>query len=103
MSDYFSEPLFERLEFSLHGRVPVVLDVVVGPSSKHLRDFCPSVSHYLVVEEQEPVLFVGPRTLFDVRVKVVVPSLPALLAFSSWEVDSDGGPLLGTKSFDESE
>jgi len=42
------------------------------------------------------VLLVGPPLLADIGVEVVVPSLPALLAYPSGQLFGDGAPIFGT-------
>jgi len=42
----------------------------------------------------DPVLLFSPRRLFNVRIQVVVPALPALLANSTLQVFGDQCPTL---------
>lgn len=42
-----------------------------------------------------PILLLGPPLLLDVRVEMVVPSLPALFANPAGEVFGDVGPIFG--------
>ena len=93
--------VLEVLNFPLHARIPVVLDVVVGAAGQRLGDVCPAVAEKLVVQEQEPVFVFGPRRLFDVRIEVVVPPLAALLSFAPGQVVCDRGPLFGAQLGDE--
>jgi len=50
---------------------------------------------------QQLIFFLGPGVFFDVGVKMVVPSLTALLSNTPIEVRSDERPLLGTVFVDE--
>ncbi len=53
--DVLSVEIF--LNFSLHGRIPVVLDSVICSSGKLLRYLCPSISQLTVTRDDGPVLF----------------------------------------------
>ena len=59
---------------------------VVGPALELSGEVSPLVAHVLVEEEEEPLLVQTPLFLVYVRVEVVVPSFPALLADASWIV-----------------
>jgi len=58
----------------------MILDGVVRSALQVLGDLSPLVAHALVGQEEHPFLLLTPLLLLDVRVEVVVPSLPALLA-----------------------
>lgn len=62
----------------------MILDGVVSAAIQVLCDLCPSVPQGLVSEEEEPLLMVTPVLLLDIRIEVVVPSLAALLADTSY-------------------
>mmetsp|Transcript_29657 Transcript_29657/g.94377 ORF Transcript_29657/g.94377 Transcript_29657/m.94377 type:complete len:282 (-) Transcript_29657:158-1003(-) len=62
------------------GRIPPVLDLVVGAAFNRLGDVGPSVAHRAVRLDELQVLFLGPLALVDHRVQMVMPSLAALLA-----------------------
>ena len=56
-----------------------------------------SLRAYLGVSlKKDTVFFVSPALLFDVRVKLVVPSLTALLSCTSWEIRRNQRPTLWT-------
>ena len=58
----------------------------------------------LIFQEESNDSFVfleGPLLFNDVRVQVVVPSLSALLANSTWQFICDLGPVFGTVSEDQ--
>jgi hypothetical protein len=69
----------------------MVLDGVIGPSGKPFSNKRPFVANpashtklLLVGLDDSLVLFFRPTLLPDVRIEVVMPSLPALLADASW-------------------
>ena len=67
-------------KFFLHGRVPVVLDGVVGAAGEVFGDLSPPVAERLVGQEEDPLLVLAPVLLLDVRIQMIVPPLSALLA-----------------------
>ena len=73
----------------------MVLDGVVGPPRQQLGDLGPLVAHVDVAFQDGPVLGGRPGLLANVRVEVVVPPLPALLADPAGKLVGDDGPLLG--------
>ena len=77
-----------------HGRVPVVLDGVVGPPRQQLGDFRPLVAEDLVRLVDDRVLVLRPGALLDLRVEVVVPALAALLADAALEMARYKRPFL---------
>lgn len=63
-----------------HWRIPMILYWVVCPP---LQIFCylgPSVAQKLMREEQHPFFMLSPLFLLDVRIEMIMPSLPALFA-----------------------
>ena len=78
-----------------HTGVPVVLDGVLGATLENLGDFSPLVSMVFLENVQDKVLLEAPFGLFNLWVKVVVPSLPALFADLSGQVLGDGAPVAG--------
>ena len=54
----------------------------------------------LVCLDDSAVLVLSPFLLADVRVQVVVPSLPALLADPAWQLLRDVTPVLGSVFLD---
>jgi hypothetical protein len=85
----------------LHARVPVVLDGVVGTTLEHLGYLSPLVAVVAVHQIEDPLFLTAPAYLLDLRVQMVVPALPALLADPPWEVFSNQSPLLGTVLVDK--
>ena len=73
----------------------MILDGVVGPSWQQLGNLGPLVAHVDVTLQDGPILGGGPGLLANVRVEVVVPPLPALLADPSGQLVGDDRPLLG--------
>ena len=57
----------------------MVLDGVVSPAWDQLGDLGPLVPPLLVRVVDDPVLLVSPGRLLDLRIEMIVPSLPTLL------------------------
>lgn len=72
----------------------MVLDRVVSPSGEHLGHLCPFVSVGSVGEKENPLLMWHPFDLEDVRVEVIMPSLPALLPQPALHEFRNEGPSL---------
>ncbi len=79
----------------------MVLDGIVGPALQDLRDLGPLVAESPMVEIQDPLFVLAPGDLLNLRVQMVVPSLPALLADPSWQVLCYLSPLLGAIGFNQ--
>mmetsp|Transcript_18950 Transcript_18950/g.54956 ORF Transcript_18950/g.54956 Transcript_18950/m.54956 type:complete len:214 (+) Transcript_18950:2064-2705(+) len=82
-------PLTQRevlLDLALHGRIPVILDGVVGTAVKEFGDLGPSIPEVDVTIENDPILPLGPRLLGYVRVEVIVPPLAALFPYAAGQV-----------------
>ena len=79
----------------------MVLDGVVGPSWQQLGNLGPLVAHVDVALQDGPILVGRPGLLANVRVEVVVPPLPALLAYPPGQLVGDDGPLLGPVPLDQ--
>jgi hypothetical protein len=60
----------------------VILDVIISSAWEVLSYFCPLVSVILMSLNDNFIFFWCPFTSFDVRVKMVMPSFSALLAYS---------------------
>lgn len=88
-------------QLALHGRVPVVLDRVVGATFENLGNLCPLVVDDAVHEEKNPLFLFIPVNFLNSRVEVVVPTLSALLAHAAIQVLGNQGPLLGSICNDE--
>jgi len=69
----------ELAQLASQRRVPVVLDRIVGPARKQLRNLCPPITELSVRIEQDAVLLCCPVVLLDRRVELIVPPLAALL------------------------
>ena len=77
-------------------RVPVVFDRVVRAAGKVLCNLGPFVAHLALLGDEDVVLLLGPRILTDGRVKLIVPSLAALLAIAPGKVLGNLSPSIGT-------
>jgi hypothetical protein len=58
----------------------MVLYGVISPPLEIFSNLSPSVSQASMRQEEHPLLMLTPLLFLDVRIKMVVPSLPALLA-----------------------
>ena len=72
----------------------MVLDVIIGPTFEVFCNLRPAITIDLVVFKDFIILFRSPFYLLDVRVQVVVPSLPALLSNAPWKGLGDKHPVL---------
>ena len=61
----------------------MILDGVVSSAIQVFGNLGPSIPQQPVGQEQHPLLMITPFLLLDIRIKMVMPSLPALLANSS--------------------
>lgn len=68
----------------LHARVPVVLNGVISATLKYLGNLSPLVAVVAMHQVENPLFFLAPADLLDLRVQVVVPSLTTLLANAPW-------------------
>ena len=73
----------------------MILDGVVGPAVKDLGDLGPFVAYSSVIQKEEPLLLFTPLSLLNLRIKVIMPSLPALFSNSTWQMFSNLCPLRG--------
>jgi|TARA_B100000513_G_scaffold137889_1_gene62487 hypothetical protein len=73
------------LDFTFHGRVPMVLDSIIGSPRKELGNLRPAVSQAFVCVEDDAVLFFCPRLFPNVGVEVVVP--PAKAPVHRWKLE----------------
>jgi hypothetical protein len=81
------------LVLASHGRVPSILHRIFRPSREQLGDLTPAVSQFPLCVDKGPVLQLAPATFLDVGIKVVEPSLSALLANPTWNFSSNFGPF----------
>jgi hypothetical protein len=61
----------------------MILNRVVSATFQKFGDFCPAVAEGAVGEKEHPLFMLAPLLLLDVGVEMVVPSFPALLAYSA--------------------
>lgn len=66
----------------LHTRVPMIFDWIIRTPYKVLCHLSPAISKLFVKQEKKPFLFFRPAYLFDIRVKVIMPTLTTLLAYT---------------------
>ncbi len=88
--------LFLEFQLSLDSRIEMILDVIVSSSWQELSNLCPPVTMVSMSLHDDFILPFGPFPSFDIWVKMVVPSLPALLAYSSRKVLRDETPIFGS-------
>ena len=88
--------LGDLLHFPLQSRVEPVLDVIVCPPWQEFGDLRPFIAVLPVSRDDLQVLLVGPLILLDIRVQMIMPSLTALLADSSWQGLGYLAPVLRT-------
>jgi hypothetical protein len=74
----------------------MVLNSVVSSAIKDFGDLCPLVPYSSMIQIENPFLFITPSYLLDFWIEMVVPSLPALLAYSSWKMLCNLSPFLRT-------
>ena len=67
----------------------MVFDSVVSSARKKLGDLSPPISELFVTFSKNPFFFLLPHSLLDTGVKLVVPTLTALLAVASFEMGAD--------------
>ena len=88
--------LFHLNMFTLHWWVPMILDGVVCPPFDLGSHFCPFVWHLSVKEDQGPLFFFSPFSLFNHRVQMVMPPFPTLFASSTLHFWSHLSPFRWT-------
>ena len=76
----------------------MVLDCIVGSAGDQFGNLGPLIAPLLVSVVDDSVLLVGPGGFLDLRVEMVVPSLPTLLSDTAGKALSDLGPILGSAS-----
>lgn len=81
-------------DHSLEGRVPTVLDRIIGSSRELLRDLGPTIAQVCVCIHKHLVFFFRPFPLVDVRIQMIVPSFSALFAQTTFELTSNKAPFL---------
>jgi len=65
------------------------------PSREQPGNLSPPVSQNGVGFEDDEVFFIGPGTLFDQWVELVVPALTTLFPQPSFQLPCDQGPVFG--------
>jgi hypothetical protein len=76
----------------------MVLNGVISASLQGFSDISPFIAYSSVVKVEDPFFFGAPLNLLDHGVQMIVPSFPALLSDSSWQVFSNLSPFLWTMS-----
>lgn len=87
---------------SLKGRVPPVLNGIVRSSGKTLGNFCPLVAQFVMSLDNGGIFLVRPFGLVDMRIQMIVPTFPTLLAETSRELACNERPLLLSVNLDQS-
>lgn len=72
----------------------MVFDRVVCSALEEHGNFSPFVTLLPMGEEEDPLFFTAPDTLFNSGVEVVVPALTALFSDATRQIFSDLGPFL---------
>lgn len=78
----------EFLNFTFHGRVPVVLDGVIGASREELGNLSPPVTEALVCVEDDAIFILRPRFFPYVRVQMIVPPLQNTYTTEAGDTDT---------------
>ena len=89
------------LVFALHDRVPVVFDVIIRATLKNLSQLFPSITMVSINDEEHHLFLETPRIFLNIRIEVVVPTLPALLRLLAWDLSCNLLPTFGALLFDE--
>ena len=76
-----------RVQLILEHYVPLILDGVVSATGQEVRNFGPTVLLPSVLNVENPILLIAPAKLFDQRIQLVDPSLTALFACATRNVD----------------
>lgn len=71
----------------------MILDVIICTARKILGNFRPSVPQLFVSLDDQHVLLLSPLVLFYIRIKVIVPAFPALLADPPWQGSGNLAPI----------
>ena len=69
--------------------------MVIRSARQKFSNFRPFVSVLLVSLDYSSIFLVGPLVFHDVRIQMVMPSFPTLLADPPWKGLSDVTPVLG--------
>lgn len=77
----------------------MILYGIVGPPWQKFSYFRPLIADAPVGIDNYSILGLGPRRLFDSWIEMIVPSLSALFADTSFEVPRYEGPLFWTITF----
>lgn len=96
---FTSELLLKSLYSFTHCRVPVILYTIISSAlqSSTFRDLSPSISVYIMQQEQDPIFIFCPTSFIDIRIQVIVPSLTTLFSMPSWDVRSNSSPIFRAK------
>jgi hypothetical protein len=72
----------------------VIFYRIICTPFKEFGNFSPFIAYPFVVKEENPLFLLTPAYLFDLRIQVIMPALPALLPDATREMLSDLSPLL---------
>jgi len=97
----FKGRFFFHLQFPLDGGVEVVFDVVISSSGQILCDFCPFVSVLSMSSYYYLIFLRGPFPSFNFWIQVIVPSLSALFADTTWQKARYDTPIFRSVFFDQ--
>ena len=88
-------------DFLLHRRIPVVLNGIVSSTLQIRSNDSPFVLQSAVQDVENEFLFLTPFVLLNFWVKMVVPSLTALLSNAPRQVVSDVSPFHRASGLDK--
>lgn len=71
-------------DFTSDGRIPMVLDGVIGPSGQKFGNVRPLIAVLGVSRKDDLVLVACPRRLSNAWVEMVVPPFPTLFTDAAW-------------------
>ncbi len=80
---------YHHLELPLDSRVEVVLDRVVSSTRQIFSDLRPLVSKLSMRLYDQVIFLFSPFFLLYMRIQMIMPSLPALLADAAWQMLCD--------------
>ena len=82
--------------FFTHGRVPVVLDIIICSTGQKFGKLCPFISLPRVQQIQNPLLILAPVTFVNAGVEMIVPALSALFSLPVRDMLGNTRPVFGT-------
>jgi hypothetical protein len=81
------------LHFSLQSGIETIFNVIIRSSWEVFGDLGPFISKFLVRLNNGSIFLLGPLILLDVGVQMIVPPLPALLAYPARKCLGDVAPI----------